>query len=137
MIQEAVGYAKRKVSLSVGTYVAQAVAYLAGFIAVVFGLCALFVWLARTESLVFACLVFAGAFLVLAIIALIAMAVMSRRARNTRAGDLGIGRSLAANPAMAIGGVRLLRTLRKAPLLSLGTALAAGLAISVMSRRDA
>lgn len=137
MIQEAVGYVKTKVGLSVGGYVAQAVAYLAAFIAVVFGLCALFVWLARTESLVFACLVFAGAFLALAILALVAMAVMNRRARRTRAGDLGLTRSLSANPAMALGGLRLLRTLRKAPLLSLGTALAAGVALSVMSRRDA
>lgn len=136
MFQEAVGFVKQKISLSMGSYLAQAVAYLAAFIAAVFGLCALFVWLARTESLVFACLVFAGSFLALAIIALIAMKVMGGRARRTRPPQAAIARSL-MNPTIALGGFRLLRTLRKAPLLSVGTALAAGLALSVMGRRDA
>jgi hypothetical protein len=136
MFQEAVGFVKHKVSLSMGSYVAQGVAYLAAFIAAVFGLCALFVWLARTESLVFACLVFAGSFLALAIIALIVMKVMGGRARRVRPPQAAIARSL-LNPTIALGGFRLLRTLRKAPLLSVGTALAAGLALSVMGRRDA
>jgi hypothetical protein len=136
MIQNLIGPLKARIELSAMRMACLAAAYAALGIAGLFGLVALFVWLAHTNSLLFACLVFAGAFVVIGVGALIYASVLERRRLRAQAqtstAKPAVGALLLANPNFALNALRGLRVLKRAPMLSLGGAIAAGLALAFL-----
>lgn len=117
--------------------ISRAIAYLSGAVALVFILAGLFIWLAREESLVFACLVFASLFTLIALGAVIGVFVFRRRHDRVEISKTQLGFSVLANPAMASLGLGLARRMRRAPKMTLGLALAVGIAIAMLGHRGA
>ncbi|WP_145911918.1 hypothetical protein [Blastochloris viridis] len=107
------------------------------FLALVFSVAALFVWIAQTESLVVACLVFAALFGVSAVVAALAAYVYSRRVQDLqRNRPSAVAALLALDPTVARLGVRAARLLgRHAPVGAVAAAAAIGVILVLLNTR--
>lgn len=127
-----VQFIRSRLSANTSYFIGKAVAYAAAFFAVVFCLAALFVWIAQTESLIVACLIFAGLFAAAAVVAAVMAWVYRRRAETLRQNSA----LTTLNPAMALAGWRTLRTLqRRAPMATLAAAAVIGVVVVLFSAR--
>lgn len=128
---------KRRAQASAYRVGSKLVAYICLFLTAVFIVAGIFVWLAREESLLFACLVFAGIFFVIAIVCLVAALVFGRSARRYQTESSQQLMQLLRNPTVAAMGLRAVGNMRRAPGAVLATALAVGIALSFMNRANA
>ncbi len=113
------------------------VAYVSGVIALVFILAGAFIWIAREESLVFACFVFAAAFVIIGVAGLLSAFLFRRRADRLASSKADIGLAMLQNPALARAGLHLAGAVRRSPKITLGLALIAGVVLSLVNQRGA
>lgn len=112
------------------------VAYVSAVVALVFILAGAFIWIAREESLVFACFVFAAAFVIIGLVGLLGAILFRRKANQIEISKANVGMSVLKNPVMTAIGLRLIGTMRRAPKTTLGLALLAGLLLSLINQRE-
>lgn len=112
------------------------VAYVSAVVALVFILAGAFIWIAREESLVFACFVFAAAFVIIGLVGLLSAILFRRKANQIEISKANVGMSVLKNPVMTAIGLRLIGTMRRAPKTTLGLALLAGLLLSLINQRE-
>lgn len=108
------------------------------FLTLVFCLAALFVWIAETESLVTACLIFAALSGVSAIIAAVTAWVYSRREEDLQRNRAGTAAAalMAFDPQLAWLGVRAARLIgRHAPVGAVAAAAAIGVILVLLNTR--
>ncbi len=116
--------------------VSRVVAYISGVIALVFIFAGVFIWIAREESLVFACFVFAAAFVIIGAVGLLTAFLFRRRAHQIEMSKTNIGLSILKNPVITAVGLRVIGVMRRAPKTTLGVALLAGLLLSLLNQRE-
>lgn len=116
--------------------VSRVVAYVSGAVALVFVLAGIFIWVAREESLVFACFVFAAAFIIIGAAGLLSAFLFRRKADRIEVSRANVGLSVLKNPVITAFGLRIIGTMRRAPKTTLGVALIAGLLLSLLNQRE-
>lgn len=116
--------------------VSRVVAYVSGVVALVFILAGVFIWIAREESLVFACFVFAAAFIIIGGIGWLSAFLFRRKADQIEISKTNVGLSVLKNPVLTAIGLRVIGTMRRAPKTTLGVALIAGLLLSLINQRE-
>jgi hypothetical protein len=145
MFREPLNAVKARVELGAGRMAAQVAAGIAAAFALVFAVPATVLWLLDTDSARVALAAVAATFFLLAIGAMIAVAVMGARQRRLKRETNVLGSltgvlaaTLAARPSRPGRSApsRMLRLVRRAPLLSLGGAALAGLLVISMGPRS-
>ncbi len=134
-IEGVVDSTKQRLKAMAYRMVSRVVAYVAAAVGLVFIVAGVFVWLAREESLVFACLVFAAVFFVVALGGLIGAAVFGKRIERAKSSSTNLSlASVLRNPLVTGYAFRAVGQMRRAPGLVVAAAVAAGLAVSIMNR---
>jgi glucan phosphoethanolaminetransferase (alkaline phosphatase superfamily) len=131
-------YVKSRFAANTSHIAGKAVAYAMAFLTLIFCLAALFVWLAETESLVIACLIFAALFAVAAIIAAVVARVYARRDQDLQRNRAGTAAAMmmAFDPQIARVGVRAARLVgRHAPVGAVAAAAAIGVILVLLNSR--
>jgi uncharacterized membrane protein len=131
-------YVKSRFAANTSRIAGKAVAYAMAFLTLVFCLAALFVWIAQTENLVIACLIFAALFGVAAIIAAVMGRVFSRRDEDLQRNRPGTAAAalMAFDPQIARLGVRAARLIgRHAPVGAVTAAAAIGVILVLLNTR--
>ena len=131
-------HVKSRFAATTSRIAGKAVAYAMAFLTLVFCLAALFVWIAETESLVTACLIFAALSGVSAIIAAVTAWVYSRREEDLQRNRAGTAAAalMAFDPQLAWLGVRAARLIgRHAPVGAVAAAAAIGVILVLLNTR--
>lgn len=137
MAEGIVNNIKHRVQATAYRLASKLVAYISAAVALVFIFAGVFIWIAREESLVFACGVFAAGFVLIAIAALVGAAVFGARVRRYEEQSGQSFMSTMRNPMIAGYAFRAARQVKRAPKLALGAALAAGVVIALINRPSA
>jgi len=137
MLREPLNAVKLRVELSAGKVIAQVVAAIFVLFTLIFAIPGAVLWYLHSESVRVALFAVAACFLAIALIALVAMLIISvrqRRARRQTNLSSALAAALIARPrtigTVMHGGSQVLRIARRRPLLTLGGALAAGLLLT-------
>lgn len=131
-------HVKSRLAANTTRIAGKAVAYAMAFLALVFGLAALFVWIAQTENLVVACLIFAALFGAAAIIAAVVAWANARRDHDLQRNRAGTAAAMlmAFDPQLALLGLRAARIIgRHAPVGAVTAAAAIGVILVLLNAR--
>lgn len=131
-------HVKSRLTANTSRIAGKAIAYAMAFLALIFCLAALFVWIAQTENLVIACLIFAALFGAAAIIAALVAWAYSRRDRDLQRNRAGTTAAMlmAFDPQLAWLGVRAARVIgRNAPVGAVTAAAAIGVILVLLNAR--